>query len=228
MLDAYRLPGPVEPDLPVRCATPGEARCPHAGPPLGAACGDADPVRRLLPPRYARALSAAATAFLLMATASLGAVTYAVVESMVAHRRAVVPQAAHGWATSGGLGQGSHAVDELWRRAQELAEGGDVRLTRATLPRALAEGDASVGAIRVAPEPRKGGTVGLRVLAVGDRSAAALAGVREGDFIISVNGFHFGTPSDGVRAFTAARASQGLVAEILRDGKPVILRVDWG
>ena len=223
MLDAYRIPGPVDPDLPARCAGPDEPRCPRPGPPLGASCADADPRRPLLPRRYARALSAAATAFLLMATAALAATTYAVVESLVAHREAVPQRAAQGFTTSSGPAD----VEDLWRRAEQLAESGEASLARATLPRSLADDAAAAGSIHVAPEPRTGGAVGRRVLSVGERGAAAIAGVRAGDFITAVNGVRFVAPSDGARAFAAARASRTVVAELLRDGKRVFLRVDW-
>jgi membrane-associated protease RseP (regulator of RpoE activity) len=162
-----------------------------------------------------------------MATASLAAVTYAVVGSLAAAHRASAAQAARGWSQSDGVADGAHAVEDLWRRAEILAEAGEVTLARATLPRALAEGENAAGSIHVAPEPRKGGTVGLRVVSVGESGAAALAGVRAGDFITAVNGFRFAAPADGARAFAAARASRAVVAELVRDGKRVVLRVDW-
>ena len=124
------------------------------------------------------------------------------------------------------MGPHTHDVDELWRRAEQLAMSGvDVTLSRIALPRgAIAWGDA--GALHVVPEPHKG-VDGLRVIAVGGRSAPALAGVRPGDLVVAVNGYALGEPQNGSRAFTAAREAGTLIAEVWRDGRRLVLRVGW-
>ncbi|APR77531.1 Hypothetical protein A7982_02878 [Minicystis rosea] len=245
MLDPYRVPGPVEPDLPTSCTNPQQAiRC--AGfvpepPRFPASIGFP-----ALPPPHPRvftiprAVTAAATALLLVASASLSAVTFAVVTHRIdakrhrAHERelvqSMIPQTALPmlpgtpvWVTD----STSHMIDDLWRSAENLAAANaDVTLARARLPRALAEAGLTGGAMRVRYEMHKGYS-GLRVLAVGERSAAALAGVRAGDLITAVNDIPMSSPELGRRAFETARDAHALVAEMRRDGHRVMLRVDW-
>ena len=214
MLGPYRVPAPADPALPSRC-TDGAARC--------------SAPRRLV----SRTLSAATTTFLLVASASLSAITYSVVShqaQLAAHHAAPVharaPRAVPilGLDPLASLGRDTHAVEDLWNRAEQLAEAGaDITLARASLPRARVTSWAGNAALRVEPDARAGG---LRILDLGDRSPAALAGVRAGDVITALNGFPLIAPEDGARAFTAVEEARSMVAEIWREGRRVVLRVD--
>lgn len=220
MSDPYRAPGSVEIEPPARC----DDR-PYV-------CGTH--TRRAWRPAFSKALSVSATIFLLVASASLSAVAYSVVRRSAehAHRREASPTRApvrfpaqhFGPDPIGSLGNDTHAVDELWRRAEQLAEtGADVTLSRASMPRARVADWAGGSAVRVAHDAHAGG---LRILDLGDRSPASLAGVRPGDVITAVNGFPLSAPDDGVRAFSAMRDAEGVVAEMWREGRRVVLRVD--
>lgn len=248
MLGPYRVSAPVEPDLPTSCTA---RRCgafvPHP-PRFPASIGCAPRPQRALPSGFAKALSAAATTLLLVASASISAVTYSVVVRQARAARAeALPQMAdpvlalpppprrpHAFAhvPPAGLvplhavGGHTHSVDELWRRAERIAAtGAEITLARVSLPRGSSAWD-DAGALHIVPELHKG-FAGLRVLAVGDRSAPALAGVRPGDLVLTVNGYVLGPPENGPHAFTAATNQRALIAEIWRDGRRVVLRVDW-
>jgi membrane-associated protease RseP (regulator of RpoE activity) len=241
MVGPYRIPGPVEPDFPARCSAPPEpctcsVRSPER-PRFANSIAAALIASGALSPGYAKAVAAAATTALLVVSACLSALTYTAVLHEARRMRgnakhpqhtaiaaqAPLVQARAGVDPIGGLGQDTHAVGELWRRAEALAaSGADVTLARATLPRTIAEEDAAT--LHVVPEAHWGG---LRIAEVGERSAAALAGVRKGDVITAVNGFALRAPEDAVRAFGAIREEHALVAELWRHGQRVVLRVDW-
>ncbi|MFT3764383.1 MAG: PDZ domain-containing protein [Minicystis sp.] len=189
-----------------------------------------------------KAVTASATVFLLVASASLSAIAYTVVSTKLRNaglteppaQQAAMPQMATpivipGFAPiSTAASPEARAVEEIWGDAERLAAaGGGVTLVRATLPRNVAESALEGGAVRVVHEPRKG-TSGLRVVDVDEPSAAALAGVRRGDVITMVNGFPMNTPEDGKRAFASVRAARALVADVWREGRRMVLRVDWG
>lgn len=253
MLGPYRIPGPVEPDLACartesRCSavrTVGCAAMPPAPPRFPASIGAA-PTRRRVPAGLLKALTAAATLLLLVASASLAAVASSLVIAGLRYAPAraslgaldeqvqtasplpVRPEAADGVPLAA-LGPETHAVDELWRRAaRRAAEGVDVTLVRASLPRAaMATWTRDPSYLRVLPARSSAGLEGLRIVDLGAGSAPARAGVRTGDVITAVNGYALASPEDGLRAFAGAGEGRALVAEIERDGHRIALRVDW-
>jgi S1-C subfamily serine protease len=125
-------------------------------------------------------------------------------------------------------GPETHAPDMLWLRAMHLANSGaDVTLMRTRLAYPGVEGLVGSG-VRIAHERGPDGFVGVRVLDVGDgSSAAARAGVEAGDRIEAVNGFPLTTPRDLEQASDTARGARALVLEILRNGRRILLRVEW-
>ena len=185
---------------------------------------------RRLHPGFVKALSAAATVFLLAASASLSAVAYSVVRVLVDHgsvgRRAQLPLAPRrlGPDPLAALQRDTHAVDELWSRAERLASSGaDVTLSRASLPGSSVGAWADGAAVRVLYDARAGGQ---RLVDLGERSPATLAGVRSGDVITAVNGFRLAAPDDASLAFAAVRDAHAVVAEVWREGRRLVLRVD--
>jgi membrane-associated protease RseP (regulator of RpoE activity) len=216
-----------------------------APPRFPASIGCAPGLERARPSRSLQVMRAAATALLLVASASLAALAASavIVQLRVAAMPPVAQQiqamqhehpaprrarvsVAEGTPLSA-LGPDTHAVDELWRRATLLSTGGsDVTLVRASLPRA-ATADVwtnGPGYLRILPEGRG---AGLRIVDLDRRSAPALAGVRKGDVITAVNGFPLASPEDGLRAFAGAGEARTLVAELEREGHRIALRVDW-
>jgi membrane-associated protease RseP (regulator of RpoE activity) len=249
MLGPYRVPGPVEPDsacarTEIRCSadrTVGCAAMPPAPPRFPASIGILPPPRRRVPPSFLKALTAAATLLLLVASASLAAVASSLVIAGLRYAPAETAgdpgpqqiQTARADAADGiplmAQGPETHAVDELWRRAtRRAAQGVDVTLMRASLPRtALAGWTQDPTYLRVLPAQSSAGLRGLRIVDVGAGSAPARAGVRAGDVILSVNGYPLASPEDGLRAFAGAGEGRALIAEIERDGHRIALRVDW-
>lgn len=252
MLGPYRAPGPVEPDLPARCSAERCSAFVPYPPRFPASIGCAPPPRRALLGAFAKALSAAAIALLLAATASLSAVTYATVEQYAWARAArnrvpvqtsddvsaparpqaasLPPRAARARFDPGPavtlsmMGDPTHDVDELWRRAVALeAAGADVlvshrRLSGSHIPL------YDAGAFRVVPEDHKGYS-GLRLIDLSD-GFAATAGVAAGDLVLAVNGYTVGTHAAVARAFATARDENAAVVEIWRDGRRFVLFID--
>jgi membrane-associated protease RseP (regulator of RpoE activity) len=253
MLGPYRVPGPVEVDfayarLETRCSAVRTVGCdvmPPAPPRFPASIGPA-PKRRRVPVGFLKALTAAATLLLLVASASLAAVASSLViaglryapsraslgaiDEQVQSAGAPSPHAEAGDGVPlAALGPETHAVDELWRRAaRRAAEGVDVTLVRASLPRAaMAAWTRDPSYLRVLPAQSSAGLQGLRIVDLGAGSAPARAGVRAGDVVTAVNGYALASPEDGLRAFAGAGEGRALVAEIERDGHRIALRVDW-
>jgi membrane-associated protease RseP (regulator of RpoE activity) len=228
MPDPYRVPGPVAPDPPPPCARgPGPGACspfaPHPPRFPGSVVLAAVPRPAALG-LLGRALTAAATAFLLVASGSLSALTYTVVERQASRAE---PPLFQPRAPVAAVAPEARVVESLWRRAEAAAAaGGDVTLARATLPRTAVPAGLDGAALRVVHEA-SAGAFGLRVVAVEPGSVAALAGLAPGDLITTVNGVDFTAPEDGARAFTSAREARALVAEVWRRGHRVVLRVDW-
>lgn len=256
MLGPYRVPGPVEldsapPRPEIRCSAVRKGGCgamPPAPPRFPASIGGAlGPSRRSTPAGFLKALTAAATLLLLVASASLAAVASSLVIAQLRYAPAParmargeldeVESAAALLVRAGvadgsqlaGVGPETHAVDELWRRAaRRAAEGVDVTLVRASLPRtATAAWLRDPSYLRVLPEQTGAGVRGLRIVDLDGQSAPALAGVRKGDVIMAVNGYSLGSPEDGLRAFAGAGEARALVAELERDGHRIALRIDW-
>jgi type II secretory pathway component PulC len=57
--------------------------------------------------------------------------------------------------------------------------------------------------------------------------SAAMLGLRAGDVVTALNGFALRRPEDAMRAQGQLPAVRGAVVELVRDGQPVVLRVDW-
>jgi membrane-associated protease RseP (regulator of RpoE activity) len=218
MIGPYRIPGPVPPEPPSRC----DDRPP---PP---ACAASVTTRRL-PLAFVKALSVAATVLLLTASASISAIAFSVIRALAdrgrIERQAELASARHlGPDPLGALARDTHDVDTLWRQAQALASSGaDVTLSRASLPAPAAAAWADGASVRVLYDAHAGG---LRVVDLGERSPATLAGVQEGDVITAVNGYRLAAPEDASRAFATARDAHAVVAEVWRQGRRVVLRVD--
>jgi hypothetical protein len=254
MLGPYRDPVtvPVDVDLlpeplPDRCITTPQG-CSHRPPPAVASLP-----APLLPPAFARALAASATLLLFAASTSIFTSTWITASGFanarhakaeasaprafpgteqLAKRPASYPQppaANHPMPFTGGprpfdtdrggsalarLGPLSHHVDTLWKRAEKA---GTFTLARATVVRgAVAPGD---------PTTWIGEPNGLRVTNVDPPWPVSLIGLRRGDLITGINGFTMGRPEDA--AFARVALGGNALVELLRDGKPVALRIDW-
>jgi hypothetical protein len=236
MLGPYRDSVPLEADpLPDACVPERDPRqrCPYE--PRASGLGLAS---RFL----TRAVSASATLLLLVASASLSAITWTVTENLVATRR-LREEAVKMRALSPNLGTGpvceapkaaaltapddveTHDVDALWARAKHASRvNGTPTLARASLsPAAFAGVTAPV---HVAFEAGPSGLGGLRVLDVADGSQAALLGLRSGDRITSVDGYGLRRPDDALVAYAHLAQGKSALVELERDGRAIVLRVD--
>lgn len=230
MLGPYREPVLIVADpLPRSCVpedAPGRVRCP--------------PPARAFPSGFFKALSAAATLLLLVSSASLAAITWTITSTLISAPERLslhVPEAFMNdraaarpapYRARGPLpfDAGTHQVEAIWAREQwTAAQGPWLTLARATVaPGAFApEMFAGAGAhARVVHEPR-----GLRLVELDEGSTATLVGLRQGDLITAINGFALRRPDDAVRAYEEVAAGRAVVIELLRNGRPVALRVDW-
>lgn len=226
MSGPYRLAGPVETDPPSNAGTPG-ARCSDvdAGAcPWRCAPREAAPASRL-PQGFARALSVAATTLLLVASASLSAITWSVLEHQFRGGRAAVSTLQAPDAALATLGPETHAVDELWRRAEQLAAAGSgVVLLRTEIPGASGSLPIDgVGTSRLRPEQG----AGVRVFGLAPRSTPVLAGLENGDLITAVNGYPMRAPEAALQAYPEVQRAHAAVLELVRDHRRIVLRVGW-
>jgi membrane-associated protease RseP (regulator of RpoE activity) len=192
--------------LPRTCVPAGSAPpCPRNPPPV-----------RGLPDRYAAILSAAT--LLVVSLAAPVTVAWAVLWARNA-APVQIPARLPRWAST-------HDVDAIWDRAQQKAARGSwLTLARAT----VAPGAFSAGRrgsfehrVHVAHEPR-----GLRLMELQEGSPETLLGLRAGDLVTAINGYALRRPTEAFRAYHEVAAGRGIVVELLREGKPVALRVDW-
>jgi hypothetical protein len=236
MLGPYRDSVPLDADpLPDACVPDREPRqrCPYE--PRASGLGVAS---RFL----TRAVSASATLLLLVASASLSAITWTVTENLVAARR-LSEEAIKMGALPPNLGSRPmcegpkaaalsvhpdaeiHDVDALWARAKQSSRvNGSPTVARASLsPAAFAGVTAPV---HVAFEAGPSGIGGLRVLDAAEGSHAALLGLRAGDRITSVDGYGLRRPDDALVAYAHLAQATSALIELVRDGRAIVLRVD--
>jgi hypothetical protein len=219
MLGPYRDLVPLDPDpLPDACVPRGTLpkRCPYAAP-LAPARG--------LPRAFARALSASATALLLVASASVGAITWTAVSTLVAARHGHAREAPPVLPQTRATPPDTHDPDALWARAEWARERyGAPTLVRATIaPGAL--GLATLP-VRVAFEKGSSDRPVLRVLDAPEGSSARLLGLRPDDRITAVNGFRLDRPDDALSAYAHLTAGKSAIVELWREGRTVALRID--
>ena len=191
---------------------------PRACVPAGSAshCPRNPPQVRQLPGRYAAILSA--SMLLLISLAAPATVAWAVLWARDA-APVQIPAGPLHWAST-------HRVDAIWARAQrKAARGSWLTLARAT----VAPGAFSAGGrgsfehrVHVAHEPR-----GLRLMELQEGSPETLLGLRAGDLVTAINGYALRRPTEAFRAYHEIATGRGVVVELLREGKPVALRVDW-
>jgi membrane-associated protease RseP (regulator of RpoE activity) len=234
MADPYRTQLSVDTDpLPDRCIPADERACDcplHAPRRLGASG---------LP--FAQALSMAATLLLLVGSASLGAVTWTVTTTILEarqlpHARSPGPRVAQRTPrldrTLSALGPETHDADALWTRAERLAaEDRAVTLVRATVApdaldalRATARVEPVIpGGGRGLPRERRGG---VRVASAEPGSLPALLGLRPGDVVTAVDGIALRRPGDVTRALAGSTLSRGVVVELRRGRRWIVMRLD--
>lgn len=103
------------------------------------------------------------------------------------------------------------------------------RLASVVAERLIGEGlyrPAAAGmSLRQAPDEGEPGRTGARVVAVVDGGAAALAGVRTGDTIVSAAGRRVHGPGDFRAVLAVAREGERLTLGIERDGEPMTLNM---
>ena len=125
------------------------------------------------------------------------------------------------------LGRPTHAPDELFRRAKALTAAGiDLLLTETritTSTRDAIERDLTPSA-RIAPALV---LPGIRIWSLPPGSLARAAGLTEGDLITAVNGYTLDTPDAALAAYTSLRQGNAAVVELLRAGRPMVIKVDW-
>ena len=227
MLGPYRDPVPTDPDVLPDTCVPKEGAAPcqrlHVLP--------CPPPARSLPPAFGKAFAGAATLLLLVASASMSAITWTVTSTIRSARTPhagdevaqQVVQQTDGRGPSLELvrqGVETHDVEVLWGRAVRLA-GTHKRLT---LARAVVASEALSGGVeraRLVADRRDA----LRIADLDERSAAALVGLRRGDLLTAVNGFALRRPADATRAWQRIKG-RSMVLELLRDGRRVALRID--
>ncbi len=191
--------------LPRACVPEGgPSWCPHSPPEV-----------RWLPGRRAAIL--AASTLLTLGIAAPVAVTWAALSARDAATE-LLPAPPHP--------ASEHLVDAIWARAQrKAAQGSWLTLARATVaPGAFSGGGLASfeHRVHVAHEPR-----GLRLVELEPGSPETLVGLRAGDLLTAINGYAMRRPDDAFRAYHEIEARRPIVVELLRDGKPVALRVDW-
>jgi hypothetical protein len=225
MLGPYRDPVLQEAEpLPNACVPKGERqeRCPWDRRRI---------VASLAARPFVRVLSVSATLLLLVASASLSAITWTVTGNLLAARGRVeaakrVRQATrNGQALVARASDETHDVDALWARAERSFHGnGTPTLARASLsPAAFATVTAPV---HVAFESGSPGHGALRVLDAAEGSHAALLGLKRGDRILSVDGYGLSKPEDALTAYAHLAWGKSALLELEREGRAVALRLD--
>lgn len=110
-------------------------------------------------------------------------------------------------------------------------EAGDaVRIADAThcvVPRAVffGDGDGLLARPRLSPISEAGRVVGFRLHDVPSRSVYAVCGIRPGDVWLRVNGAVLDSPEAALAVYPSLRAQQALRVDILREGRPVQIRI---
>lgn len=102
------------------------------------------------------------------------------------------------------------------------------RLTRAGLDEAVREGmGAFLATVEVSPSFARGRFVGWRIDAARDLARWNAAGMTlaRGDVVTAVNGGSLERPDDALTVFNALRGAAELRVDVLRDGRPMTLRV---
>jgi pimeloyl-ACP methyl ester carboxylesterase len=92
-------------------------------------------------------------------------------------------------------------------------------LVAAQLPAAEIAGLARRGSAGVSVGPAEGETSGVVIRNVQADSAAARAGLREGDIVTRVAGAAVATPNDFVAAFRGRKVGEKMVLDVVRDGR---------
>lgn len=118
------------------------------------------------------------------------------------------------------LGAPTDAPPELWRRAEKLrAAGLDAVLIRAVFSRESIDRTFEGGIVHVEPAPG-----GLRITGIKPMSAFAMAGLREGDVVLAVNGHALTDPEHALSMYPYMPWKEAVV-EILRGERRVFLHV---
>lgn len=118
------------------------------------------------------------------------------------------------------LGAPTDAPPELWRRAEKLrAAGLDADLIRAVFSRVSIDHILEGGIVHVEPAPG-----GLRITGVTPRSAFAMAGLREGDVVLAVNGHALTDPEHTLSMYTYMPWNESVV-ELLRNERRIFVHV---
>ena len=79
------------------------------------------------------------------------------------------------------------------------------------------------------PEPVRndGGAIGVRFTGIHPKDVYTLCGVRPGDVWIAANGMPLTSPDRALEAYATLRRAPSLRLDVLRDGHPVTLRIDF-
>jgi membrane-associated protease RseP (regulator of RpoE activity) len=128
----------------------------------------------------------------------------------------------------GSLVAQTHEPALLLARARKLREAGvDVRIVHTELGQSPF--DTAVGDLhsRVVPIVVDEKTAALRISRVGADSLFALAGFRDGDLLLSVNGYPMDEPEHALAGYAVAKRAGAAVFEMARGGHRIVLDVRW-
>lgn len=101
-----------------------------------------------------------------------------------------------------------------------------VAVQRGVVDRVLADPSMFMGAARIVPARGSATqTSVIRLFGVREGSLLGALNLKNGDVLTRVNGFDLGSPEQALNAYAHLRRAEELSVEVLREGKPVILRV---
>lgn len=128
----------------------------------------------------------------------------------------------------GSLVPETHDPALLLARTRRLREAGvDIRLVHTELGETPLEPGLGDLHSRVTPIVFDSKFAALRISRVGADSLFALAGFRDGDMLLSVNGYTMDEPDHALAGYSVAKRAGAAVFEIARGGRRIVLDVRW-
>jgi len=100
------------------------------------------------------------------------------------------------------------------------------KVDRAFIRKALENPGEILRQARLIPSVKDGASAGFKLYGIRSRSIPKLAGLKNGDLLIAVNGSSLLTLDEAMAAYTAHKGDDRFVISIVRKGKPISLTVE--
>jgi general secretion pathway protein C len=117
--------------------------------------------------------------------------------------------------------RGSRSVPpEIASKIQRVSDT-EFRLDHAVVENVLEHQADLMKSVRIVPVQLDGKVVGIRLLGIRSDTLLGTLGIRDGDVVESINGYHLGSPEKALEAYARLRTATSLDIKLTREGEPV-------